>query len=85
MCSPCTEQPETAMLRLDSDTQVMVHGCALHLALVHELVLTGRRIQRTVSGFPKRPEFRCPRCGKSSANPWDAIFGFCGNCHAYTA
>lgn len=29
-------------------------------------------------------EFRCPRCGKTSHNPKDAEFGYCGACHDFT-
>ena len=28
--------------------------------------------------------FTCPRCGKTSHNPKDAEFGYCGACHDFT-
>lgn len=29
--------------------------------------------------------FTCPNCGRTSYNPNDVAFGYCGACHAFTA
>lgn len=31
------------------------------------------------------PCFTCPRCGRDSWHPEDAVNGYCGACHAFTA
>lgn len=31
-----------------------------------------------------RPQFVCPRCGKTSHHPVDAIEGYCAKCHDWT-
>lgn len=31
-----------------------------------------------------RPSFTCPRCGRTSYNPGDVLYGYCGACHDYT-
>lgn len=34
--------------------------------------------------MPERPSFTCPRCGRTSYNPHDVIYGYCGACHDFT-
>lgn len=31
-----------------------------------------------------RPSFTCPDCGRTSWNPNDVKYGYCGACHAFT-
>lgn len=35
-------------------------------------------------GRTEPTSFTCPRCGRTSYNPYDAREGYCGACHAYT-
>jgi ribosomal protein L37E len=34
--------------------------------------------------FDSRWSFTCPRCGRTSHNPTDAVEGYCGACHDWT-
>lgn len=36
------------------------------------------------TGTPLRGAFTCPRCGRTSYNPSDAKYGYCGACHDFT-
>ncbi len=83
-CLPCEENPQTAAIDVGDGNQVRISGCAAHLYLAAETYLTGRRVQRAVAGYPKDPEFRCPRCRRRSASAWDAVFGYCAHCQAFT-
>jgi hypothetical protein len=30
-----------------------------------------------------QPSYTCPRCGRTSYNPQDALQGYCGHCHTF--
>jgi hypothetical protein len=83
ICQPCIDHPQQARIGV-GDTEVLLTGCAAHLFLTAEIYATGRRIQRTIAGYPKDPAYRCPRCRRTSSSAWDAIFGYCAHCKAYT-
>ena len=82
-CAVCQDSPQTARIQV-GDGQLEVTGCAAHLYLLAERAVTGRRVAQAIAGYPKEPEFRCPKCGRTSPSPWDAIFGFCPACRTYT-
>jgi hypothetical protein len=83
-CIQCTEEPQTARLEV-GNTEIQITGCAGHLYQLAETYVTGRRVQASVRAWPRDPHFRCPRCGRPSASPWNAIFGYCPHCSTYTA
>lgn len=33
---------------------------------------------------PRRPSFKCPRCGRTTYHPKDIVEGYCGACHDWT-
>jgi hypothetical protein len=41
-------------------------------------------IEVSVVGVTEAPAtYTCPKCGKTSHNPHDAVNRYCGNCHQY--
>jgi len=34
--------------------------------------------------MPEPAAFTCPRCGRTSWNPHDVEYGYCGACHDWT-
>lgn len=40
---------------------------------------------RVLRGETREAHFVCPRCNRASFNPTDALEGYCGACHDWTA